>query len=195
MTTLYTGDQGENRGLDWTITTEATSELLTVDEVEDRMDLSDNDDPQIIDNQIKAVRAYCERILGISLVTSQTITAYWQQFAKRLPLPLGPITSVTSVSIVNLSDGTETALTSGTDFWVEGVKNKKIRFASLYAAGIYGVKVVYVAGLSNEADKKLVKDAIMSEVVEWYHQRSNPDETQYTLGKIALSKLNVLRKL
>jgi hypothetical protein len=192
---LYTPSKGLNLGFDYYISLEATSELVKLQEVEARMNIdADSGEEGVIVAQIKAIRHHLERILGISLVSSQTITAYWGSFAESLPLPFGPVKSVTSVTLVNLSDGTETALTAGSSYWVEGVANKKIRFNTVYNTGTYGVKIVYVVGQSDSSIKALAADAILSEVLEWFHQRSNPDETQYTLGRIAMSKLHPLRK-
>jgi len=189
--TLFTPDYGINEGFDYTISTAPTSELLTVTDIEDRMDLSDNDDPDVINNQIKAVRTYLESKLNMALVAQKTITAYWEKFGKTIPLPFPPVTSVTSVTVVNKSSGTETALTEGTDYWVEGVNKKKIKFISDYWNYCYGVKIVYVVGLTDPGMVKLVKDAMKSEIITWYLNRGNMDETQYVLGSMAMQKLAI----
>lgn len=193
---LYTPDYGIESGFDFSITTEATDELVSFEIVKRRMNYGDdtnfNTEKDIIENQIKGVRIYLEHILGMSLVASKTITAYWKSYPVNLQLPYGPVQSVTSVSKIALSDGTVTALSSS-EYWVEGVKNKSLRLNALLYG--YGLKVVYVAGLSDTWMQDYVSDAILSEVIQWYHQRGNSDETQYVLGKIALSKLDIFRKL
>lgn len=195
MNLLYTPDYGISEDLDYYVSTEAASEVLKLEDVESRMNLdADADEESVINSQIKAIRIHLEKILGISLVSSQTITAYWKRFGKRLKLPLGPVKSITSVSIVSQADGTETAFTVNEDFWIEGVKDKTINFNTIYAANSYGVKVVYVVGQTDSSIIALAKDAILSELLEWFHQRSNPDEAVYTLGKIAMSKLHPFRK-
>lgn len=189
---LLTKDIGLTTGFDFTESTEPTSELVTIADIEARQNLALDDDQSVtINDQIKAIRSQLERKLNMSLVSSKTITAYWRSVSSMLLLPFPPVTSITSVSTVDLSDGTETSLTSGTDYWVEGVKNKSIRFMSSWSG--YGMKIVYVTGMTNTADLALVKDAMLSEVMEWFNNKSNPDETQYVLGRSAMIKLAHLR--
>lgn len=189
---LFTVDTGENTGLDYYVSTANEYEFVSVQEVIDRMDLATTDDEDVIYNQIRGVRIHLENVLDMCLTPTKTITAYWQTYADVVPLPFNPVSSVTSVNRVAHSDGTETALTS-TEYWVQGVKKKSLKFNTVYRG--YGLKVVYVIALTDKSMIALVKDAILSEVVEWFHQRTNPDETQYVLGKIALSKLNIFRPL
>lgn len=186
---LYTPDLGRNTGFDYSIVTDSSNELIGPSEIIERMNLTDVDD-QVISEQIRAVRIYLEKVLNMTLSKESTITAYWESFAQRIPLPYGPVSSVTSVTRVAFSDGTETALTTS-DYWVEGVSRKNIVMRSVYTG--YGLKVVYVTGITDIPTQELVKDAIKSEVMEWYYQRGNSDESQYVLGKIALSKLDVFR--
>ena len=189
---LYTPDTGYSSGFSYTVSAEATQELLLAYYIIDRMNLTtESDEEEVITNQIKAVRAYLEKKLGMSLVASKTITAEWETYGTRTMLPFHPVQSVTSVSIVEPWNGTETAQTVSNDYWVQGQDKKSIVMKQVYAG--YGLKVVYVTGITDSAIKELVKDAIMSEVIEWFHQRNNPDENQYILGKIALSKLDTLR--
>lgn len=186
---LYTYDRGIESGFSYSIE-EADQEILMPSEVIDRMGFTDDSNfdigEDVILTQIKAVRKYLELKLGMSLVSAQTITAYWDTFSDRLVLPFYPIISITSVSTI--INGIETAMASD-QYWTRGGDRKAIHFDTW---GNIGLKVVYEAGITNEAIVSLVKDALMSEVLEWYNQRTNPDETQYVLGKIALSKLNVL---
>jgi len=187
---LYTTYDGENKGFDYTVSTAPTGELVTFADVEDRMNLADDEDAGFIADQIKAVRAYLEKALNMTLVSSKTITAYWQQYAGRLPLPFPPVTSVTSVTTVS-SSGDETLLTVNDDYWIEGVRDKIIHFSKVQNA--YGVKVVYVTGLSEDGIVDMVKDAILSEVMEWYHGRGNETDDQYVIGRIAEAKLRTLK--
>lgn len=189
---LYTIDTGVNEGLDYAVTTANEYEFVTLEDVTDRMDLADQDDEDVIYNQIRGVRIYLERVLNMCLTPEKTITAYWHRAADRVPLPFPPVASVTSVSRVAPSDGTETAL-SASEYWLEGVSKKALSLDCYYYG--YGIKAVYTVALTDEGMIALVKDAILSEVIEWFHQRTNPDENQYVLGKIAMSKLNFLREL
>lgn len=185
MTKLYTPYQGENTGLDWSASD--PTELVQTQEVVDRMDLDDTEDKENIASQIKAIRRFLEDQLGMTLCQEKTITAYWDTFAYKIPLPFGPITSVTSVTIVNRTSGAETALTVSTDYWVEGVKNKAVRMNTLWPG--YGIKIVYVASLTDPGMRELVRDAIISEATYWYRNLTEDDDVQYDIGKIAMKKL------
>lgn len=185
MTKLYTPYQGENTGLDWSASD--PTELVQTHEVVDRMDLDDTEDKENIASQIKAIREFLESQLGMTLCQEKTITAYWDTFAYKIPLPFGPITSVTSVTIVNRTSGAETALTVSTDYWVEGVKNKAVRMNTLWPG--YGIKIVYVTSLTDPGMRELVRDAIISEATYWYRNLTEDDDVQYDIGKIAMKKL------
>jgi len=189
---LYTVDTGQNTGFDYYVSTDNAYEFVTLEDIKDRMDLPSVDDEDVMYNQIKGVRIYLESVLNMCLTPAKTITAYWQTFSDRINLPFAPVSSVTSVTRVAHSDGTETAL-AASEYWVEGVNKKAVRLQTVYRG--YGMKIVYIVALTDVGMISLVKDAILSEVVEWFHQRTNPDETQYVLGKIAMSKLNTFRPL
>jgi len=186
MTQLYTPYQGENIGLDFSAT-DPPSELVSSQDVVDRMDLVDTEDEEILASQIKAVRVFLEAFTGMTLCKAKTITAYWRGHAYRLPLPFSPITSVTSVTRIYGETGAETLLTVSTDYWVEGVKEKSVHFNSVQAG--YGVKVIYIAGLTDPATIELVRDAILSEVTYWYQNKIDEDDFNYDIGRIAKKKL------
>ena len=115
---LYTPDTGYSSGFSYTVSAEATQELLLAYYIIDRMNLTtESDEEEVITNQIKAVRAYLEKKLGMSLVASKTITAEWETYGTRTMLPFHPVQSVTSVSIVEPWNGTETAQNVSNDYW------------------------------------------------------------------------------
>lgn len=186
---LYTSDTGILKGFDYTVTTEPTKELVSATDVSDRMNLQDTEDLLDIDRQVKAVRSYLEKQLNRTLVESKTITAYWQSYSYLIPLPFPPVTSVTSVTLINHVDGTETEQTAGEDYLVEGVSDKSVRMLNVYRN--HSIKIVYVTGLTEDGIVDLVKDAIISDVMFWFQNRNNPDETEYTIGQVALSKLRI----
>jgi hypothetical protein len=78
----------------------------------------------------------------------KTVIAEWEVYAQRVDLPLYPVQSVSSVKTIN-NEGTETTLTVGVDYYVQGdaivfnlVNGYDAPFQRLR------LKVEYVAGFS-----------------------------------------------
>ena len=192
---LLTPNQPIETGFDYTVSIPATSRIVEPQDIKDNMIFPDTDlqDP-ILSRLINSVVAKFEKECNLTIET-KTYTAYWKTVGWVLPLPFPPIITVTSATFISAYDGSETALTENTEYWIEGVKNKKIHFMTL-PIGIgfdHGLKVVYSAGLTDYNDKELAKEAIITECTEWFDNRGNTTDVQlYKLSNTAKNKIRSL---
>jgi uncharacterized phiE125 gp8 family phage protein len=125
----------------------------------------------LIEAQIKASVKWVEQYIGRSINTNTFTLQVWN-FDNDLDLtgnelwihlPSGPVTSITSVKSYD-EDGTETTLTSGTDFYL--LKGDRLRILS--ATGIDSFEIVYVAAMSALELNDNIKQAIYKLTTELY---------------------------
>jgi uncharacterized phiE125 gp8 family phage protein len=96
-----------------------TVEPVTVSEAKDHLRITTNDEDSLIADLVISCREVAEGVTRRAILT-QTWDYYLQQFPPNteVVLPFGNLQSVTSVKW-KATDGTETTLTSGTDYLVE----------------------------------------------------------------------------
>ena len=133
------------------------------------VDISSED--SLIEGQIKASVRWVEEYIGKSINTNTFTVDVWN-FDNDLDLngnelwlnlSSGPVSSITSVKSYD-EDGTETILTSGTDFYL--LKGDRLRIVS--ATGIDSFEIVYVAAMTSTEITDNIKEAIYKLTAELY---------------------------
>ena len=166
-----------------TITTAPAVEPVTATEVKLFSKIDFADDDALLTIQIKSAREMVEQYLNKALIT-QTITAYWRNYDRRVFLPYGPHQSVTSVTRKRRAESA--LLVEDTDYYVMGYDTYSL---DLEPSGImnprgtskdealsaWDLEVVYVAGYgSASADiPQPIKEAILKIVETNYDLRGN----------------------
>lgn len=163
---------GENTGLEVKITTDLVTEPVSVAEQKAYSRFTLSDDDTIIGELITSARQRLEKWTGRSF-GSKSITAYWQTFSKEVELPYSPVISITSVKTIY--QGTETALTSGDDYYTTGLDLKILNFVNIvqrrWGVTKTSLEVQYTAGYT--ALPKALKEAILKEVNTAWLNREN----------------------
>lgn len=151
-----------------TLTTAPASEPLTLAETKLFLRVDGDEEDTVISNLITSARETAESWLRKSLVTQS-----WQldqQFVAGEPvqLALGPVQSVTEVSIAQ--DGQTTVLT--TSQYELDVAREKITLAgSLYAER---VSVTFVAGYGDASDvPAAIRQGMLHQITHLYHHRED----------------------
>ena len=133
------------------------------------VDISSED--SLIEGQIKASVRWVEEYIGKSINTNTFTVDVWN-FDNDLDLngnelwlnlSSGPVSSITSVKSYD-EDGTETILTSGTDFYL--LKGDRLRIVS--ATGIDSFEIVYVAAMTSTEITDNIKEAVYKLTAELY---------------------------
>lgn len=92
----------------WEVTTAATAEPLTVDEVKAFLNLTSNEDNGLLETFIQSAREWAEKTTGRVLL-SQTVKQYWDKWPPGpWCLGLGPVSAVTSISYKDENGATQT---------------------------------------------------------------------------------------
>jgi len=164
--TLATPDYGQN-GVVTVSTTEtgtnASTDVLSTADAKAWMKVDTSADDSLIADLVAEVIDIVEQTYSFQLI-EKTVVAEYESFARRIELPLFPVQSITSVKTVD-DDGTETTLTSGTDYYLTGdalvvnqIHDNEIPFSRVR------LKVTYVAGYSNIPNGIIIglKKAVLS---------------------------------
>lgn len=188
---LRTPYQGENTGLEVKIQAKPKVEPVTVQDFKKwaKIDLSEDDD--MLDRILKASRIELEAYINQSLIT-QTVIAYWNTYAQEVPLPRGPVKSITTVE--RIYNGVSTTLTP-TEYETRGLDFKRIVPDVIYASGgrwKYALKVTYQAGYGDtgESVPEDIKEAILKTALSLYDNREN-----FVVGTIVAKLPNDAKKL
>ena len=142
-----------------------------------RFDGSDQDNIKtiIIEGAIREAEAFCQRTFG-----DKTLVVLYDNIerGKRYYLPLSPVRTVSEVLRID-GDGTETELTEGTDFYIQGITAKWITFVKQnYTLSVNGVlptyKITYTAGNADPSDvPNDIKRLILHDVAEHFENRED----------------------
>jgi uncharacterized phiE125 gp8 family phage protein len=93
------------------VSTAATEEPVLLAEVKQALRIDAEDEDTLIERHIKAARAYVENYTGTRLVT-QTLTLRTDDWADLESLQIAPLSSVTSITYVDVDGATQTLATS-----------------------------------------------------------------------------------
>jgi uncharacterized phiE125 gp8 family phage protein len=170
------------------IDSESATDVVTVQEVKDWGKLKGSTEDQIIAQLIKSCRQLQEQWTGRSFI-EKTLTVHWDQvFMAEIPLPFGPIRSITSIKRVYEDGSLSDALVSGTDYFVSGMDFKVVNLYKRWqSAGqvVTGLRAEYDVGHDDGTTYVAIpwpiKETVMRHVITDYLQRDDLEETQPVL--------------
>lgn len=148
-----------------------------------KYDGSDSTELALITSMIKSARELCEKHTGL-VFAEKTIYFFVDpedlDYRKRVDIPYYPIISVEAVYSID-DEGTETALTLNTGYYLYGMTQKQVYFPNTILIGVDATEVVsyrveYKAGYGHadtEALPEVLKMAILKQTAEWYENREN----------------------
>jgi len=100
------------------------NEIVSLEEAKAHLRVSYSDEDTMIGRMITSARQWCEQYTQRILI-DKTLTCQFYDLdgELRFELPYGPVDSITSVTRI-LSDGTEQALVSGTNYRAQGLSRR-----------------------------------------------------------------------
>lgn len=125
--------------------TNTPSDVLSASDAKSWMKVDTSADDSLIADLVAEVIDTVEQTYSFQLI-EKTVTASYEMYAKRVDLPLFPVQSVSSVKTINY-EGTETTLTAGSDFYLQGdtlIFNTLNDYSEPYQR--IRLQVVYVSG-------------------------------------------------
>ena len=160
LASTYNGQSGR---LTLTVTdTAAQTNPITTATAKSWAKIDTSADDTLIGELIDEVSAAVENEYQVPII-SKDVIAVWDSFAREMPLPFAPVSSITSVKTINY-EGTETTLVAGTDYRITG---DTLYFNKVYDRGAFyhqALQVTYVSAFATfPKDLKLgLKKAILS---------------------------------
>lgn len=124
------------------------------------------EDAAIIAPLITAAREYCENITGMAL-GEQTIEAYPEAFSAVMPLPKGPVISVTKIEYAGKDENP--VIMPASDYSADAIRDRVlIKSIPAVAATVNPIKITYTAGGSVPM---LLRQAMLLLIGHWYTNR------------------------
>ena len=170
---LKTPDYGLN-GVVTVSTTEtgtnASTDVLSTADAKAWMKVDTSADDSLIADLVAEVIDVVEQTYSFQLI-EKTVTAEWEMYAKRVDLPLFPVQSLSSVKTIT-NEGTETTLTAGSDFYLQGdtlIFNTLHDYSEPYQR--LRLKVVYTAGYTSIPNG--IKIGLKKAVLSSYEDRQD----------------------
>jgi len=143
-----------NRFYELSVSAAPATPVVTAADAKAFMRVDYSTDDSYISALVTTATKWVEEYLNRALIT-QTLIAYYTQYAGVVYLPNAPVQSVTTVEQI-AQDATATVLTAAQDYYIKGVQDKYLEFAgNTYlpsghsvsdTLADYGLKVTYVAG-------------------------------------------------
>ena len=125
--------------------TNASTDVLSTADAKAWMKVETSADDSLIADLVAEVIDIVEDTYSFQLI-EKTVTATYEMYGKRVDLPLFPVQSISTVKTIT-NDGTETTLTAGDDFYLQG---DTLIFNTLYDYSEpfqrLRLEVVYTAG-------------------------------------------------
>lgn len=143
------------------------AEPLTLEETKLYLRVTDNAEDVQINDLIVSARMMAEQWLKRSLITQSWKLAYDDYVQGCTALPLGPVQSVTSVTIVNADDTTE--ILDSALYHLNAAKD-----AAIFQAEVLGfrVEILYAAGYGDAPDVPApIKQGLLSHIASMYDYR------------------------
>jgi len=166
------------------ITTEPTTEPVTLAELKEHLRITDTDEDTLITSLIKVARQWAENYENKAYMT-KTITAHYDDFADELKLPVTPALAITSISYIDVN-GDSQDLDSGL-YELDNYSVPSYIYPS-YGSSYPSVRdepnaitVIYTAGYSATADDataihERVKASIKLLAAHLYENRETTSE-------------------
>jgi uncharacterized phiE125 gp8 family phage protein len=156
-----------------TITEAASSEPVTLDEAKAQGIVDHTDDDALIERLIATARDHVEHYCGVRFA-SQTIEAKCDCFADLRRLPEAPVSSVTSITYVDVAGATQTLSTDVYELRKDGLEPSiALKIGQAWPAIQMGSRITLTAIVGYETAPPSVKHAMLMLVATWYAKREN----------------------
>jgi uncharacterized phiE125 gp8 family phage protein len=153
------------------VVSQATSTPVLLSDAKNFLRVYDDIDDPSIGALLVGVTQQVENYIGKD-TTPRVRMSYWARPKLEVAIPRAPITSIVSVVEVR-RDGTEVTV-DPSEYVVEGLERKTIRFAS----GLASVKVTYNSGYATCPE--VIKGAILQELSLQYKNRQDSSQPSRT---------------
>jgi len=149
--------------------TDPASEPLTLSDTKLYLRVDNTDDDTLITNLITAARMIAENWLRRSLITQSWKLAYDLGIPESIWLPMGPVTSLTSVVLVNMDSTTQTIDSS--TYWLNAAQNALIMFGCLIG---FRIEITYTAGYADADNVPMpIKQGMLAHIAAMYDNRGD----------------------
>jgi len=143
------------------------SEPLTLDETKLYLRIDNTNEDTLISNLITAARITAENWLRRSLITQTWKIAFDDGIPESIWLPMGPVTAVTSVTVVNIDGSSQ--LMDPSSYWLNAAKNALVMFGALIG---FRIEITYTAGYGDAtAVPQPIKLGMLSHISALYDNR------------------------
>lgn len=155
-----------------TVITAPTSEPVTLAEAKAQIGVTTTDDDDLITRKIRAARQHVEAMTGRTLLET-TLELVLDRFPRgALPVPRGPLASITSVKYLDPDGVQQTLATTGYTVDTDGDRIGPVDCWPGTASTINAVRVRYVAGLDAADDlPEPLREAVLMMVGHLYENR------------------------
>jgi uncharacterized phiE125 gp8 family phage protein len=151
----------------------ATSEPVTLEEAKAQGIVDHTDDDLLLGRLIKAARDHVEHYCGVRLA-SETIEAKCDCFADFCRLPEAPVSSVTSITYVDVAGATQTLSTDVYEVRLEGLDPSIVlKYGQAWPAIQPGSRITLTAAVGYDSAPEAARHAMLMLVATWYTQREN----------------------
>jgi uncharacterized phiE125 gp8 family phage protein len=155
------------------ITVAAANEPITLDEVKAQGIVDHSDDNAILGRLIKAARDHVEHYCGVRFA-SQTIEAKCDCFADLCRLRESPVSSLTSISYVDVAGATQTVAATVYELRADGLEASiTLRYGQAWPTIQPGSRITLTVVVGYESAPEAVRHAMLMLVATWYAQREN----------------------
>lgn len=162
--------------------TAPASEPVTAAEAKLYLRVDGSDEDALIGDLIVAARMVAENWLKRSLITQAWKVAYDDGIPESVWLPMGPVSSVTSVVIVNHDASMQTV--DSTNYWLNAAQNALVLNTSLIG---FRVEITYATGYGNAAAvPKPIKQGMLAHIAAMYDCRGEAGEALLPEQTVAL---------
>jgi uncharacterized phiE125 gp8 family phage protein len=158
------------------------TEPLTLDEAKLYLRVTDDAQDTLINDLIVTARMMAEQWLKRSLITQSWKLAYDDYVAECVQLPMGPVDSIGSVTIVN-RDLTTQSISSST-YYLNAVRDTIVFQSALVG---FRIEIVYSAGFGNASSvPRPVKQGMLAHIASMFDYRGEADASVLPAQSLAL---------
>lgn len=169
-----------NRSLMRTIA--PASEPLTLSEAKSYLRIDNTHEDILIGDLIVASRMMAEHWLKRSLITQTWKLSYDDYVCDEVPLPMGPVSSISSVIVFNRDGSSQTI---DPDVYVlNAAKNTILLDTALFG---FRIEITYITGYGNStAVPKPIKQGMLAHIASMYDCRGESDDSSIPRQSVGL---------
>lgn len=161
-------NKGEVKGLDVSITTDLTSEPVTLDEAKEHLKIDHEDEDDLITSLIKVARQQLEKWSGLAF-GAKTIKLTLESHTTTIEFPIIPVNNVSSIK-ANAGQTNEVILATPDDYFLIGASNKRIKIYTFHS----DIEVIYTTpALSDIPYAESIKRAVLCQVAFLWANRGD----------------------